>query len=342
MKTLTSSLLVAGVCLALADVLQAFVLLSPSMIIRERGRTQHSFLSATWKEEQDDLWTMEHDWALLDQLPRFTVGEDSSNVRTFWTQLSASTPILIHKEPSQLVERCRQLDADHELVYGPSPALLQNWQVDFHRRDGKAVGQTEDGRTIWLRYHCIGRLEGDPLSEMSASVLSLVPGGYLEAVGGRIYELGQPRLDERSHTVSSWVANHDGNIAKEEDETPKSTTMAWWVPATTATMSALLASTVLSACIGYGAGLSIISDGSSFSSYSASTTTVPIQRLPSSSTTNNEPSFAERRARTEYRILREQRVVQKISEQLENDKMELNNLREQEQQWINNPNQFWP
>jgi hypothetical protein len=340
MKTLTSSLLVAGVCLALADVLQAFVL-SPS-IIRERGRKQHSLSASTWKEQQDDLWTMEHDWALLDQLPKFTVGEvDSSNVRTFWTQLSAATPILIHKEPSQLVERCQQLDADHELVYGPSPALLQNWQVDLHRRDGKAVGQTEDGRTIWLQYHCIGRLEGDPLSDMSASVLSLVPGGYLEAVGGRIYELGQPRLDRSSRAVSSWVSNHDHNgnhVAKEE--TPKS--MAWWVPATTATMSALLASTVLSACIGYGAGLSIVSDGSRSSSYSVSSTMVPTQSLPSSSTTNNEPSFSERRARAEYRILREQRVIHKISEQLEKDQMELNTLREQEQQSINNQNQLLP
>ena len=44
-------------------------------------------------DEQDNFWTMGQDWALLDQLPKFTVGDDS-NAQMFWKQLTAATSIL--------------------------------------------------------------------------------------------------------------------------------------------------------------------------------------------------------------------------------------------------------
>jgi hypothetical protein len=313
-------------------------------------------LVADNKEQEE--WAMEEDWALLDQIPRFTViGEDerSTQTRTFWTQLCAATPILAKREPSDLYQRCQELAEQQQqhaeekellqgrrsLVYGPSPPLLENWQIDLHRLDGKVVGQTDDGRTIWLRYHCIGRLQGDPFSDLSPSLLSLLPGGYLEAVGGRVYELGQPRLlQQASHeqkevhntplSSSFLIVNHH-----HEHEANKNY-VGWWLPVTTATMSALLASTVLSACIGYGAGLAIISDQGIYSPSSTggpqTATTASIRNRNPKVQMNSQPSIAEQRARAEACVLREHRLLHTFTERLEIDQKYLNSLIQQEQQ----------
>jgi hypothetical protein len=307
-------------------------------------------------------WTMEQDWALIDQLPKFTVigdGEKDTNhhIRTFWAQLAACTPSLSDKTPNQVLERCQELErsslslssssskTNHDattsthppppprklLVFGPSPPQLQNWMIDLDHRDGKAVGQTQDGRTIWLRYHSIGRLEGDPFSDISSSsVLSLVPGGYLEAVGGRIYELGEPRQESSSSisstTSSSSISSRNHNNDK-TDDIRQEEKLDWWIPPATATMSALLASTVLSACIGYGAGLSIIFDGSSSISSPAFSTDI----TTSTKTNTRSSSLEEQRVRTEYRIYNERRLLQTLSDRLEQDQQQLLELRQQPQ-----------
>ena len=58
-------------------------------------------------------WSLEQDWALIDQLPKFTVGE-GSHIRTFWTQLLACTPILSEKSPDSLFRRCQELKSIQE------------------------------------------------------------------------------------------------------------------------------------------------------------------------------------------------------------------------------------
>ena len=116
--------------------------------------------------------------------------------------------------------------------------------------------------------------------------------------------------------------------------------MEWWLHATTSTMSALVASTLLSACIGYAAGLSIISEEAS--SHHVSDMAIAAKKSELSvSKVQDEPSIAERRARAEYRILREERLIQQISDKLAKDKIELNILRDQEQQCAT-PNQLLP
>lgn len=300
-------------------------------------------------------WTMEQDWALIDQVPKFTVigdgdgdGNTNNHIRTFWAQLAACTPRLSDKTPNQLLERCQELErsslslssssskTNHDattsthppppprklLVFGPSPPQLQNWMIDLDNRDGKAVGQTQDGRTIWFRYHSIGRLEGDPFSDISSSsVMSLVPGGYLEAVGGRIYELGEPRQQSSISSISS-IGNHNHN---KKDDIRQEEKLDWWMPSATATMSALLASTVLSACIGYGAGLSIIVDGSS----SISSPSFSTDSITSTKTTTRSSSLEEQRARTEYRIYKNKELLQTLWDRLEEDQQQLLELRQQ-------------
>lgn len=121
----------------------------------------------------------------------------------------------------------------------------------------------------------------------------------------------------------------DGTTNNQDHDRP----LDWWIPPTTATVSALLASTLLSACIGYAAGLSILSDGtSSMDSTPASlpqpSTSSPVKVADKSSS----PSIAEQKARAEYRVLREQRHLQKISEKLEQEKKDLMELSRLEQQ----------
>jgi hypothetical protein len=295
-------------------------------------------------------WSMDKDWALVDNVSRFTVST-STETRTFWTQLWASTPALFSSAtgPDALYRRMLQLKAeeeeeakhhhqerqegvvdesnvatvgtDHHVVprkkkkrrlpaFGPSPPVLENWTFDDGHRPGgsagerpfvnRVVGQIVDddddshqhgdgtpggptgGRTVWFHYHVVGRLQGDPLSPPDGMLFPSAPGGYVEAVGGRIYELGRPmparvgvwqrddqggdrhrpHMDGRSGaaTSSPIPRTNESDGAVTTDAAKKQTSLAWWVPAGTATVSALVASTILSACIGYGAGLSMIED----------------------------------------------------------------------------------
>jgi len=303
-------------------------------------------------------WTMAEDWELIDQVPKFTVGE-GDHCRTFWTQMAACTPILSYRTLEALMDRCQQLlrqqEQDHQstitsgnctnrqsarpLSFGPSPPVLNRWSIDWNRRDSKVVGQLEDGRTIWLHYHCIGRLDGDPLSDAaSPSVLSLVSGGYLEAIGGRIYELGEAR--ERIQVRSPLVDPMDPSAAdiisipSSASDLKRGESLDWLLPPVTASVSAFLACTVLSACIGYGAGLSLMSDGHHAADANSSLNPMPVS-VPSkvrdsatSSSSSSMPSITEQKARAEYRILREQRLLQRLAERLEQDQKELMELQQ--------------
>jgi hypothetical protein len=312
---------------------------------------------AGWKESSDE-WTLEHDWALLDQVPKFTVGGEeggvaSSNQRTFWAQLSVATPLLSSRNEMELFQRCQELDESP--CAGPSPPLLQHWSVSS---EGRVTGQTEDGRTIWLQSHVIGRLAGDPLADSSSlgpgGVCSMLPGGYVEAVGGRVYELGQPRRGQPSYPPSTrqtgWHKNDndDSQESSVDDYSRSKSGLGWWMPATSATVAAILVYSVLSACIGYGAGLSISADQglhqhSAMTSRTVTPTSSIVYVLPSKSSSatrrimppteqQTQLSVSEQRAKLEARVLREQRMVQTIHKSLESDQINLQGLRQQEQQ----------
>lgn len=355
------------------------------------------------ENDNDDLqqshqklpFTMAQDWELMDQLPKFTVGEGEF-CRTFWTQMAACTPALANHSPEELLARCQYLRQEQEqqqqqqqqqddinrnstrspssssssfsrpILFGPSPPVLSQWSIEWDRKDSKVVGQLQDagGRTIWLNYHCIGRLSGDPLSDASSpSVLQLVSGGYLEAMGGRIYELGEARERRTTTTTSSssspLLVDHDYSMdtrpplqqamdaAKKREKMNELTkkkqgeSLEWLFPPVSASVSAFLACTVISACIGYGAGLSIIADDhrpqdQSATSIPTATTTTTTTTTPakpststSSSTATTTPSLAEQKARAEYRILKEKRLLQRMTERLEEDQKALLELQQQ-------------
>mmetsp|Transcript_9284 Transcript_9284/g.25135 ORF Transcript_9284/g.25135 Transcript_9284/m.25135 type:complete len:388 (-) Transcript_9284:127-1290(-) len=351
----------------------------PSPVIRNRSIAKHGddvrafAMEAPHNHEtpapepQGAGWSIEEEWALLDQLPKFTVGE-GGNARTFWAQLQLATPLLSNRDEAELLQHCaaaRSGESTQTMVFGPSPPMLNHWTV---AADGRISGQTEEGRSVWMTTHVIGRLQGDPLVDSSSvgsgAVCQMMPGGYIEAVGGRVYELGHPlkvsiqsnmngdaspqdtaRRTALAHGSNFWGNAHNSADGVNDGFGTSRNKTPWWLPATTATIASMVSVSVLSACIGYGAGLSILSDGShtesSMTQVSAahitpvSITTATSMSASSIRTTSDnkiEPSISEQRARTEARVLREERVMQVISGKLEQDMSQLVKLRQLEHQ----------
>ena len=159
-------------------------------------------------EDEDELaWRDAEDWALADGAPAFTVGRGPQTC-TFWTALIAATPELAARSPAACESRWRVLAAAKGkaakgkaakgtagTAVGPQPPVLSDWQ---RLADGRYAGRLS-GETgfIWLTVALEGRLDSDPRTD--------VP-GYIEAVGGRIYELGTPSPTATAPTLPQPTA----------------------------------------------------------------------------------------------------------------------------------------
>lgn len=328
-------------------------------------------------------WTLSEDWALLDTVPKFTVG-DNIHARTFWTQLSAATPELSSFREVDLRQRYGTLlNTNHNcgtnrsdgsvptstLQHQPSsvclgsPHVLHDWVISddpFYSYNGQSntnkvslpmIRGTLEDRTIWFQIQTVGTL--DTWSSGSFFVAprtnmfeAAVPGGFVEAVGGRVYELGTPAAATSDDPRGKSVTTKTGmvrtivpttGIAVHEEITLPSRPFSW-ASAATATVSALVASSILSAAIGYGSGLGIASiEGRESSLRSASslppTTVIMVHKQGSSMGSASVPrsaTVAAQRAQTEARILQEQRLLNSISERLERDQIELQLLKQEE------------
>ena len=139
---------------------------------------------------------MVEDWALLDAVPEFTVrggGSGSSEtVATFWQQLTAATPALARKSAEEVELRAVELRARRKLesngtaavaaAAGPSPQALEQWR---RLEDGRFAGRlSPGGSSVAVAVELEGRLASG--SEAAQT------GGFVVALGGRIYELGEP------------------------------------------------------------------------------------------------------------------------------------------------------
>lgn len=286
------------------------------------------------------------DWALVDRVPVFTVGESDRHKRTFWTQLWISTPELSAKSSEdELIRRYRALSTRERMedgkilpTAGPSPPVLDEWLVDG---EGKMSGRL-DGRTVWFVAHLVGRIAGDEGGGSGgiAERDRCRPGGFVEAVGGRVYELGRPREVEGEEGPSSLASDVSSGGEVRGKDGPAPSKFPWVTGATATAVSALLASTILSASIGYGAGLGLIVDSSrQAASPLPSLTSMPsrtVQAVRSnrpvevSASDRVEPSASEKRAKKEAQVLREERVVRTLSDKLERDRTALGKLRLEE------------
>ena len=136
----------------------------PSLILMSAGR------------EPSEDWRPDEDWALMDAVPAFTAGE-GAQVATFWAALAASTPLVAARTPVELEQRWADIAPESEAASaGKSPAILEDWTK---LPDGRYAGRVDDGSTVWLTVAVEGKLASDPRESP----------GYIEALGGRIYEL---------------------------------------------------------------------------------------------------------------------------------------------------------
>lgn len=125
---------------------------------------------------------MDEDWALLDSVPAYSVSGGGSKTATFWSALCAATPALASRTPAECEARVNELKATGgaaKLAFGPQPPVLEAWTM---LPDGRYTG-TLSGRTAWLTAATAGRLADDPRETQP---------GFIEAVGGAVYELGNP------------------------------------------------------------------------------------------------------------------------------------------------------
>jgi len=339
--------------------------------------------SNNYNEKEEGDWSKKAEWALVDIVPKYTVYSTSTegSVVTFWTQLLHST-MEIQSKRSEMEAWRRYKELCNDMRYkkdtenkelqpaGPSPSLLQDWRI----MDGEKtifIGGTlsENGNRIWFPLQSIGRLANDPMGELmmndSTSWSLLNPtsleGGYAEASGGTIYELGYAAKALTSTTTNPIRNDFQMETATTIKEEGKSKQLmdklnsmlsgqnSSNIEGAVATISAVLATSILSLYIGFGMGA-----GTAFSSgANVARTTLPPSSLPkavivlktlppsssststststSASTTMVGPSATELRARQETRVLRERRLIDNVSRRLEVDEMKLVDLMKQEQ-----------
>jgi len=284
--------------------------------------------------EGESQWTMGEDWAIIDQVPRYTVGT-STQSRTFWSQMTLSTADICNRSWFDVRERYQYLREKNNNTLspsGPSPPILEDWWIDISK--SMIGGKLEEGPVVWFSFQSIGRLTDDPISDVSENMCA---GGFVEAMGGRVFELG---------TRSAKKENHDGYVPRyvvgtEEAENKLSSgklDQSLWMASKTATVSAFFAASVLSAFLGFQASSSLQAASSLQSAQSLrptrSVVTKSISYGSTQSARQGSQSTSELRARQEVRVFQEKRMIGVIQEKLEKDEIKLQELNQQEKSEI--------
>ena len=153
---------------------------------------RHDDVPAT---EED--WTSEEDWALVDTIPDFTVG-NGNTAATFWTALAASSAVLCQRSSIECAGRAALLKTQQKSTfsYGQEPEVLDLWQ---RLPDGRVTGRLDSARTVWLTVEAEGRLASDPRTGP----------GYIETLGGRVYELGEPVARSSASSIEATGGRGD-------------------------------------------------------------------------------------------------------------------------------------
>ena len=237
--------------------------------MRMQRRASERRASADEKE-----WTMVEDWALLDAVPEFTVrggGSGSSEtVATFWQQLTAATPALARKSAEEVELRAIELRARRKLesngtaavaaaaaAAGPSPQALEQWR---RLEDGRFAGRLSlGGSSVAVAVELEGRLASG--SEAAQT------GGFVVALGGRIYELGEPsaaQLAEEPAAAAVAVAggssglDGSGGVASlggGKTSLGDGMLRVPWGGVMASSAAAMAGAAVLAGMVGFGAGL---------------------------------------------------------------------------------------
>eukprot|EP00555_Chaetoceros_dichaeta_P006350 CAMPEP_0198260052 /NCGR_PEP_ID=MMETSP1447-20131203/9097_1 /TAXON_ID=420782 /ORGANISM="Chaetoceros dichaeta, Strain CCMP1751" /LENGTH=452 /DNA_ID=CAMNT_0043947607 /DNA_START=82 /DNA_END=1436 /DNA_ORIENTATION=+ len=315
---------------------------------------------------------------------------------TFWTQLLHSTPELSQRTEREALLRYRELCRDPTRYSssskemgvkqlpraGSSPPLLRDWGISEKGGQGGSgstfLGGTliDTGSRVWFPLHAIGCLGNNPANidnlEVGINCLDrdLLPtmnpsslvGGFAEAAGGKVYELGDVARQSSPSITSNGAANFYQRYGAKEQEinfidifkpilsrmtqrttttTPSknmngSTSHKKFSASTVSAVSALFASSILSVFIGFEVGIAGATVG--VTDMAPHPTPLPTMKvvqspcpymqssLPLSSITNLntvEPSVSELRARQEAKVYRERRAIQDVSRRLKFDEEQL-------------------
>jgi len=211
--------------------------------------------------------------------------------------------------------------------FRPPPPILQEWRIDTSK--GIVSGQIDNGSTIWFPSQFMGRLPEDPATSMGDET-STFAGGFVEAVGGRVFEMGRARPTDpvvaMGFTEQSNVRVYNTDKLEKrpgEEKLSWSTTIA-------ASIATVVAASLLSVVIGFGVG-------SNAGSLSPTTSPPPLAKTAASTErtlyrmgSNLEPTVSEKRARMEVKVLQEKRIIQAAGTRLSNDEIRLTELRLQE------------
>ena len=127
-------------------------------------------------------WQIQEEWALVDDVPRFTVGHGKHTV-TFWNALS-NTPVLRQRTPEELRARAASL-VEHAV--GREPKVLRSAR---RQADGSWAG-TIDG------HHRIVHAASEGRSASGA--------GFVESLTGEIFEV-EPELSSSGESgPTAWT-----------------------------------------------------------------------------------------------------------------------------------------
>ena len=127
-------------------------------------------------------WQIQEEWALVDDVPRFTVGHGEHRV-TFWNALS-NTPVLRQRTPEELRARAASL-VGHAV--GREPKVLRSAR---RQADGSWAG-TIDG------HHLIVHAASEGRSASGA--------GFVESLTGEIFEV-EPELSSSGESgPTAWT-----------------------------------------------------------------------------------------------------------------------------------------
>jgi len=256
---------------------------------------------------------------------------------------------------------------------GPSPPILSDWTLRYPSSSSRGRGLNNEGGTvfvggtlsggggkIWFPLLRMGKLVDDPFDDNDSSqfdeVLSYSSGGYVEAVGGRIYELG--RYVPPSGNTDGDVSGSGNEINNNNNNNNNNNKSLWgngnndplvsWPFVSEgifSAASAFVATVLLSGYLGFGLGAgntaAMISSQSSTtfgsSSLSPPVTVVVTKSLATKQASSSpsavlrvEQTLSEKRARQEVRVYREERAITFMTERLVSDQDRLKELRAEE------------
>ena len=154
-----------------------------AFVPKQSVRGGNSFLRmATDISDVPSEWQIQEEWALVDDVPRFTVGHGEHRV-TFWNALS-NTPALRQRTPEELRARAESL-VEHAV--GHEPKVLRSAR---RQADGSWAG-TIDG------HHRIVHAASEGRSASGA--------GFVESLTGEIFEV-EPELSSSGESgPTAWT-----------------------------------------------------------------------------------------------------------------------------------------